>query len=101
MNLPRVSSQPIFKPTNFNLALMKSVLVLLVLIACSTTALAHKPSDSFLNIERNADSWRIRWVRSGAGCLTRMRSCRRLRRYSIPKETIDDEFTPGLFSADI
>ena len=42
-------------------ALMKSVLVLVVLLASTTTVFAHKPSDSFLNLERNADSWQLRW----------------------------------------
>ena len=61
MKLPWTFSQAIFSSAYFNPILMRSVLVLIVLLSCSTTALAHKPSDSFLNIERNAASWQLRW----------------------------------------
>ena len=61
MKHPWVPFQPIFVPAFFNPTLTWSFLVLFALFVCSTTALAHKPSDSFLNIERNAASWQIRW----------------------------------------
>jgi len=50
-----------FSPAVFATATVKSILSLLVLFASSTIALAHKPSDSFLNLERNASSWQLRW----------------------------------------
>ncbi len=53
-------------PLNFCLACFKPVftksfLLLLILLTYNPTVLAHKPSDSFLNIERIADSWQLRW----------------------------------------
>jgi hypothetical protein len=49
------------KPVIFNTVAIKQFLVLLAVFACSPVTLAHKPSDSFLNIERKASSWQLRW----------------------------------------
>ncbi len=61
MKSPRILAQAEFIQAYNFAALMKSVLVLVVLLASTTTVFAHKPSDSFLNLERNADSWQLRW----------------------------------------
>lgn len=57
--------QIFFELINFSLffykTLLKSVLALMILLASITSVQAHKPSDSFLNIERDDASWQLRW----------------------------------------
>ncbi len=37
------------------------ILLLLIYFASSTAVLAHKPSDSFINIDRSTSNWQLRW----------------------------------------
>ncbi len=61
MNRSIILTQKKYIQADYFVVLMKSILVLIVLFASTTIAFAHKPSDSFLMLERNADSWQLRW----------------------------------------
>ena len=61
MQSSRRLARAVYKPACFYTIAIKRFLFLFAVFACSPNALAHKPSDSFLNIERNASSWQLRW----------------------------------------